>query len=114
MPSRTESRSPGESEASDGVPQAAASITVMPHPSFGEGNTFATAPRKSASLVASSTKPRKRTASPSPRVAASASSRGRSSPLPAMSSVRSGRWRRASSSARNSSSTPLYRLMRPT
>ena len=54
---RTESRSPGLSDASDGVPHAAASTTVMPHPSFGEGNRLAQAARNSASFRASLTKP---------------------------------------------------------
>ena len=37
----TDSRSPGESLAMVGVPQAAASRFVIPHPSLGEGKTFA-------------------------------------------------------------------------
>src|SRR5678815_1132192 len=56
-PWRTESRSPGLSEATLGVPHAAASTTVIPHPSLGEGNMFAHVERNSRSFSASLTNP---------------------------------------------------------
>ena len=37
-PSRTDSRMPGEFEATTGVAQAAASRLVIPHPSLGDAN----------------------------------------------------------------------------
>ena len=77
MPARTESRRPGLSEAIDGVPQAAASMIVMPHPSLGDGKTFAHAVRKSRSFSSSLTKPRNRTASDCPAAAASCFSSSR-------------------------------------
>ena len=42
---------PGLSEAIDGVPQAAASITVIPQPSLGEGNRFAQAALQQRDLL---------------------------------------------------------------
>ena len=90
---RTLSRRPGLSEAMDGVPHAAASTTVIPHPSLGEGNTFAHAPRNSDTFRSSLTKPRKVTASCCPSRTTRRSSSGRKSPVPAMSSRRSGRVR---------------------
>ena len=52
-PSRTDSRMPGELEATTGVPHAAASRFVMPQPSFGEANASAHERRSSASFSSS-------------------------------------------------------------
>ena len=68
---------PGLSDASDGVPQAAASMTVIPHPSFGDGKTLAHAPRIRSILRSSLTNPWKVTARSSSSRAASRSSSGR-------------------------------------
>ena len=70
--------SPGLSEASDGVPHAAASTTVMPQPSLGDGKTFAQARRSSAIFSSSLTKPWNATALGEPQLRASAArARGR-------------------------------------
>ena len=89
-PWRTVSRSPGLSEASAGVPHAAASTLEMPHPSLGLGSTTAHAERSRRRFSSSDTKPRNRTAPSSPSCRARRSSRGRSSPVPAISSTTSG------------------------
>src|SRR5439155_397977 len=57
-PWRTDSRSPGLSEASAGVPHAAASTLEMPHPSFWLGSTTAHARRSKRRFSASGTNPR--------------------------------------------------------
>ena len=50
-PSRTDSRMPGEFDATTGVAHAAASRFVMPHPSFGDANTSAHARRSKRKLL---------------------------------------------------------------
>jgi len=76
-PSRTLSRMPGELEATTGVPQAAASMLVIPHPSLGEANSSDQARRSNATFWASSMKPRNRTRAVRSSEATSRSSSGR-------------------------------------
>ena len=58
-PSRTDSRMPGEFDATTGVAHAAASRFVIPHPSFGDANTSAHERRSSESFSASRDAPKK-------------------------------------------------------
>src|SRR2546427_465012 len=90
-----------------GVPQAAASMFAIPHPSFGLGKTTAQAWRNNRCFSSSGTYPRNRTASFSPSSVARRSRRGRSSPCPQMSNVTSARAARAIARARSANSTPL-------
>jgi hypothetical protein len=58
-PFRTESRSPGASLATVGVPHPAASRFAIPHPSLGEVRTWTQERRNSSSFSASDTNPSK-------------------------------------------------------
>jgi hypothetical protein len=64
-------------EATTGVPHAAASRLVIPHPSFGDAKTSAQARRSRRSFSSSLTRPRNRTRSPRSSDAARRSRAGR-------------------------------------
>ena len=74
-PCTTESRSPGTSNATAGVPRIAASATTIPQPSINAGCMSSQAAHSSRCFSCSDTRPVNTTPGPS-----SASSRGRSGP----------------------------------
>src|SRR5262245_55660925 len=108
-PSRTASRSPGASVVTAGVPHAAASSTVRPHPSFSEAEAITCEVWRRRTFSSSLTKPRSSTRSPMPRAMTRA--RTASVPVPVPATTR--RTPGSSAMASTSSSIRLYGSTRP-
>ena len=100
--------------ATAGVPQAAASVRVMPQPSRCELLATTQARRYHDTSSSSSTWPGRLTQSVAPSSARSASSAGRSYPSPMMTARRSGWSSFTLASARSSASKRLTGTRRPT
>jgi hypothetical protein len=97
--SRTESRKPGTSYATAGVPTVLASSTVSPQPSASDGATVSQARLRRSLLACSDTRPGRITACSRPSSRTCASRASRAGPVPAMSTRKSGHRRSKSGTA---------------
>ncbi len=113
-PFSTASRCPAMSVATAGVPQAAASVRVMPQPSRCELEATTQAWRYQLTSSSSPTRPGRDSHSVAPSSARKCSRAGRSYPSPMMTARRSGRAALASASARINRSKRLTGTRRPT